>query len=164
MAIKTAGQAMPITSSSIIAALPNLTKKELMSIQVVIEHELLKGSPIDKDLFSLVFEVVNEKPVSVSRFSSSQSGIIWRKNQPVFDAFICKLTDNLHNMHNKVRMLALKRLLIELLIEDIKTRFIPLSARTVSQELGNIEAVFDRGYPGYLRNGLGHLILKQLGV
>jgi hypothetical protein len=61
-------------------------------------------------------------------------------------------------------MLALKRLLIELLIEDIKTRFIPLSARTVSQELGNIEAVFDRGYPSYLRNGLGHLILKQLGV
>jgi len=153
----------PLNISDILQALPNLTKQDLKVLQVAVDAELSKNTPIDTDLFYMVFDVANEKPMSISKFSNSENGAIWRKNQPIFNDFIANSLLN-HGMTYRVAFTkALKRFLLQLIVEDIKEQHMPLTLRTVCQQLGHIEATFNRAYPGYLRNQLQHLILAQLG-
>ncbi len=148
--------------SEMITALPSLTKKDLKTLQVAVDAELTKNIPIDTDLFYMVFDVASEKPMSVSKFSNSENGTIWRKNQPTFNNFVDSLLN--HGMAYRVAFTkALKKFLLQLIVEDIKESHMPLTLRTICQQLGNVESIFNRAYPGYLRNQLQHLILAQLG-
>src|SRR5260221_10534247 len=148
--------------SAILTMLPDLTKQDLKTLQVAVDAELSKNTPIDTDLFYMVFDVASEKPMSVSKFSSSENGAIWRKNQPIFNNFVDSLLKS--GIAYRVAFTkALKKFLLQLIIEDIKESHMPLTLRTICQQLGNIEAIFNRSYPGYLRNQLQHLILAQLG-
>jgi len=165
--------ASELNLSQIITALPNLTKQDLKALQVAIDRELVINLPIDTDLFYMVFDVASEKPMSVSKFSNSENGAIWRKNQPIFNDFITT-----HILHggavHRVIMNAIKKFLINLIVEDIKTHWIhrgdgtsyllPLTLKTICQQLGNIEIVFERSFPTYIRNKAGNLILAQLGA
>lgn len=154
---------VPLKTSvgGIIATLPSLTKPELRAIQAAIESELLRGVEIDKDLFYLVFEVTGEKPISLSKFYSSENGRIWRENQPAFDQLITKIMQG--GAAHTVIMLALKKFLLQILVDDINIRGIPLTLRTICYQLGNIKSAFERSFPNYLKNDLGHLIMSQLG-
>ncbi len=160
-------QAKPLTGvaglAAIITTLPTLNRQDLKTLQVAVGAELSKNLPIDTDLFYMVFDVANEKPMSVSKFSSSENGAIWRKNQPIFDDFIANSLLNHGTAYRVAFTKALKRFLLQLIVEDIKEYYMPLTLRTVCQQLGNIESIFNRAYPGYLRNGKQGLILAQLG-
>ncbi len=149
-----------LSVATVIAALPHLNKTDLRSLQVAIENELLQHSTIDADLFSIVFEVTKEKPISVDRFSNSENGRIWRKNQPMFDDLVKKLVTD--TAPKKVVLRALKKFLVELLVQDIKLQELPLTMRTICYRLGSSEAVFDNFFPRYLANNLGHLVVKRL--
>ena len=65
-------------------------------------------------------------------------------------------------MPKKVVLRALKKFLVELLVADLKIQGLPLAMRTICSHLGNSEAMFERSFPSYLKNGLGHLIVKRL--
>ncbi len=159
---KPAGATAAFSLSTILCLLPGLTKQDLKALQVAVDAELSKNTPIDTDLFYMVFDVASEKPMSVSKFSSSENGAIWRKNQPIFNNFVDSLLKS--GIAYRVAFTkALKKFLLQLIIEDIKESHMPLTLRTICQQLGNIEAIFNRSYPGYLRNQLQHLILAQLG-
>src|SRR5882672_2379955 len=144
--------------NTILCLLPGLTKQDLKALQVAVDAELSKNTTIDTDLFYMVFDVANEKPMSVSKFSNSENGTIWRKNQPIFNDFIANSLLN-HGMTYRVAFTkALKKFLLQLIVEDIRNSYMPLTLRTICQQLGNVEAIFSKAFPGYLRNGLGHLI------
>lgn len=149
-----------LTCNQVIVSLPQLNKQELKAIQAAIEHELLKDSVIDTDLFRLVFDVVGEKPMSISKFYSSENGITWRKNQPVFDDFFKVLLGE--GAVHRVTLNAYKKFLVQLIVDYIKDKSMPLTIRVVSQQLGNIKAITNCAFPGYIENGAGHLILSQL--
>ena|SRR5260221_642898 len=149
--------------SAILTILPDLTKQDLKTLQVAVDAELSRNTPIDTDLFYMVFDVANEKPMSVSKFSNSENGAIWRKNQPIFNDFIANSLLNHGTAYRVAFTKALKRFLLQLIVEDIKESHMPLTLRIICQQLGNIEATFNKAYPGYLRNQLQHLILAQLG-
>src|SRR6266478_1023489 len=162
---KPAGATAAFSLSTILCLLPGLTKQDLKALQVAVDAELSKNITIDTDLFYMVFDVANEKPMSVSKFSNSENGTIWRKNQPIFDAFINKMWDDhlrevrSYTTPKKVILNALKKFLLQLIIDDIKEFHMPLTLRTVCQQLGHIEAILDKAFPGYIKNGLGNLIL-----
>ncbi len=158
---KPAGASAAFSLNTILCLLPGLTKQDLKALQVAVDVELSRNTPIDTDLFYMVFDVANEKPMSVSKFSNSENGAIWRKNQPVFDNFIA--VHILHGGVTKVMVNAVRKFLVNLIIEDMKEQHVPLTLRTICQQLGHIEAIFNRSFPTYIRNGLGHLILTQLG-
>ncbi|SRR5258706_11640322 len=168
---KPAGATAAFSLSTILCLLPGLTKQDLKALQVAVDAELTKNIPIDTDLFYMVFDVANEKPISVSKFSNSKNGAIWRKNQSVFDEFFALLIKDVSL--NKVSKNAIKKFLINLIVEDIKTHWInrddgtsyllSLTLKTICQQLGNIEIIFERSFPTYIRNRAGNLILAQLG-
>jgi len=160
---KPAGASAAFSLGTILCLLPSMPKQDLKALQAAVDAELSRNTPIDTDLFYMVFDVANEKPMSVSKFSNSENGTIWRKNQPIFNDFIANSLLN-HGMTYRVAFTkALKKFLLQLIIEDIRISYMPLTLRTVCQQLGNVEAIFNKAYPGYLRNQLQHLILAQLG-
>jgi hypothetical protein len=155
-----------LSVGDIIAALPHLTKQDLTAIQIAVDKELILNIKIDEDLYYSVFEVVNEKPIAISKFSNSTNGALWRGSQSAFMGLVDKLfvVSDIDQSRAAPRIVlhALKKFLVQLIIEDIKARFMPVSLKTICQELGHIEAIVDRAFPDYLKNGLGHLIVSQL--
>lgn len=158
------GVKTPLSARSladIVQVLPSLNKQELRALQAAIDKELTKNSIIEIELYHLVFEVVGERPLSLSKFEVSNNGILWRQNIPVFYDLVQKLMGA--ETPKKPLLQAVHKFLIELLIQDIKDRHMPLTLKAVCQELGNIKYAFDRAFPDYLENGLGHLIMAKLG-
>lgn len=147
--------------TDVLATLPELSLTDLKIIQIALDKELIKHLTIDEDLYFLVFEILDEKPMSVSKFTTSPSGALWRKNQPAVDGLVIKLTEG--KPARKVLLKAVKKFLLELLIEDIKNQGIPLNMKIICQQLANIETIFSKNFPGYLSCGLGGLIIQQLG-
>ncbi len=127
---KPAGATAAFSLSTILCLLPGLTKQDLKALQVAVDAELSKNTPIDTDLFYMVFDVASEKPMSVSKFSSSENGAIWRKNQPIFNNFVDSLLKS--GIAYRVAFTkALKKFLLQLIIEDIKESHMPLTLRTI---------------------------------
>lgn len=144
----------------IIAALPELNLTDLRAIQVALDKEMLKYLRIDEDLYSMVFEITGEKPLGINKFFGSPLGAQWRKNQPALDALISKLIEK--KQPKQVVLRALKKFILEIMVDYIREHSMPLSMRTICNQLGNIQSIFDEAFPGYLSSGLGMIILKQL--
>lgn len=147
-------------TTDIIASLSGLPLKDLRAIQIALDHELLKYLSLDKDLYFLLFEVTGAPPMSADKFARSELGVQWRKNQLVFDQFIVKLLGDTKPRQTVIK--ALKKFLLEMLVEDIKGQGKPLNMKSVCLGLGTIDEAFDRSFPNYLASGLGHMIVKQL--
>ncbi len=148
--------------SHIIQVLPDLTKQDLKTLQAAVDAELSKNITIDTDLFYMVFDVANEKPMSVSKFSSSENGTVWRKNQPIFDEFFDKFLQGAKR--EKVFVRAVKKLFVNLIVEDIQnSSYKTLTLRQICHQLGHIEVVVERAFPGYMKNNMSRVILEQLG-
>jgi len=150
-----------VNAIEIIGALGALPLNDLRAVQVALDKELLKYSSLDKDLYFLLFEVTGAPPIKADKFARSELGVQWRRNQLVFDQFMAKLVGN--TKPRQVVIKALKKFLLEMLVDDIKLKGLPLSMRVVVQNLNRIETTFRRNFPGYLESGLGNLIIKRLG-
>lgn len=148
-------------TSDIIAVLPTLPLKDLRIIQSLIDKELSKHLSLDKDLYFMLFQIIGETPIKPDKFIKSDLGSHWINGQLVFDKFVNKLLSNAPARQTVVK--AIRKFLIEILVEDIKIQGKPLNMRNVCFSLGNIEAAFDRAFPGYLNSGLSHLIIKRIG-
>jgi len=146
--------------AQIISLLPQLTPKELRQLQSIIDAELDKLIDIDRSLYDAIFEVTGEYPLPVQRFSSSSNGAIWRKNFPVFDTFRKKLIGS-HQLR-KNELMALDRLLVQILVEDLKSLGKPLTLKHICEHLSKIGSAFDGAFPEYMKSGHGHIILSQL--
>jgi hypothetical protein len=148
------------TVADIIGALQGLTLAELKAIQTALDLEFIKHSPIDDELYFLVFDILGEKPMSIGKFTNSQLGSQWRKSQNQFNNLMKKIIGN--SNPRKVTIKALKKFLLEILFEDIKSQGIPLNMKAICQQLGSIDESFDRSFPNYLSCGLGKVILESL--
>jgi hypothetical protein len=145
---------------NIIANLPNLKKSELRAIKVACE-ELMGPAvlPFDLDLFRAVMDALGMKSISPNNFNKSNAYSTWINNQPVVEEFVAKIVgDNKNHVVN----LHLKRFLIGLLIDHMRANKALLTMLSVAQNLSTIPQVFEKQFPGYVANNLGHLIIKAL--
>lgn len=159
-----AGVTKPLTSPiiQVLALIPQLNQQDLRVAQTALEQELDKYISIDRDLFFLVFEITGEKPISVSKFSASPNGAIWRRNVSKFHDLVSKLTEA--EAPRKPVLYALHKFLLEILIADIKEQGLHITLKQICLHLGIVEAVFENQFPGYLKNETGRrLILAKLG-
>jgi hypothetical protein len=146
--------------TDIITLLPELNLTDLKAVQAALDKEVLKHLSIDEDLYSLVFDITGEKRMSISKFFGTSLGIQWRKSQPIFDDLIVKISNGLSL--RQVTLRALKRFILEMIVDHIRERSMPLSMRTICDQLGKVQEIFDRSFPGYLASSLGSIIIKKL--
>lgn len=146
--------------NDVLNLLPELNLTELRAVQIALDKELLKHLPFDEELYFLVFDITGEKPLGISKFVNSTLGSQWRKNQSSFDDVVARLTKD--NKPRKVTLKALKKFLLELLVDHIKDKGMPLNMRVICQQLENMETILDSSFPGYLKAGLGGILVKQL--
>jgi hypothetical protein len=64
---------------------------------------------------------------------------------------------------SQVRLLALARLSIELLIKNLLDMGVAVSAGTLMRHIHRIPAVLNRAFPGYAAAGMLHLVVRKEG-
>lgn len=62
-------------------------------------------------------------------------------------------------LNNKVKANALTRLSVNLLIKDLQSMGVAVSARTLMNHIHRLPAVLNKAFPGYAAAGLLHLVL-----
>ncbi len=62
----------------------------------------------------------------------------------------------------KTREMAAMKLVVGLLIDDLKKREIPVSLGSVCRNLNLLPMVFDAAFPNYRESGLVPMLLKQM--
>lgn len=157
-----------MTKDKILAALPSLSKPDLRAIAAATGALLAGGhhpSPQAPSgpqgwLFEALAGALN-RPLTHDRFSVSAAGQHFKQNAPIALAFMQKAF-GATAMGNKITALAIMRSLLSLLISDLLERGVPITPGTLASNLGRLDEVFDRAYPGYLTNGIASLVLRAI--
>lgn len=84
----------------------------------------------------------------------------WRNSLPTLQDFITKEFNG--HVKEKRDKVALCRLLISMLFDELRERDLPLSYGTVAANIGRLAEVFDNGFPGYLQCGMAHIVITML--
>jgi hypothetical protein len=138
-----------------------MTSDELRQIKAALNMEIEKHLNIDSDLFYFILEEIGERPMSTVKFSRSKLGPLWKSSQLGFTSILEGIIKG--NNYKRVQIVALKKFMAILLLDDMKDQGIPINIRSVCHALGSFGKIFDRAFPGYRKNQLGPLIMAKLG-
>lgn len=151
---------MKITKDQIMGALPHLSQSELAVIKalvVALLHEKAPEAPNAADgpqgwlleAMQMALGMSHQLPRNIKHFGT---------NAPEFIRFI-RETFPKDPLRSKVTALGVMRMLLGLIIEDLKGKQVPVSMGTVTINLTQIAKVFDEAFPGYRQSGLVGLIM-----
>lgn len=98
--------------------------------------------------------------VAWKQFGPSQAGKQFSKWGPEVVSFAQSAFPEA--MTKKVSGLAIIRLLLELIVADLRKRKVPITLGTVTIHMQRVQDVFREAFPGYLEAGLGGLIVTQM--
>jgi hypothetical protein len=151
-----------MTKAKILSVLPKLPASDLAVIKAAIEHLLAKSVPAapQSPLFDALAALLGGKNLSYATFVKSGAYTYWEKNAPIAEAFISQHFPEAAG--SKVLALAITCHLLNLLLDDLRSRKIPVSFGTASTHLGRMPEIFEVAYPGYVKSGLTYLIVKFL--
>jgi hypothetical protein len=143
--------------SELIAKLPSLSQQDLRTLKAAIEHLLTKTTESEPTLYDAMRKVLGDVP-HYDIFKKSNVYAIWRKHNDYAEMFIAKNFPEA----TKVQRLALMTFTVRALVNDLKSRDVPITVGSVAKNLGRFAAMFEGQFPGYLSSGMGPLILKAL--
>jgi len=84
----------------------------------------------------------------------------WRDSLPALEDFLNKEFNG--QVKGQREQMSLCRLLISMLIDELRERDLPCSYGTVAANIGRLSEVFDNGFPGYLQCGMAHIVVTML--
>jgi hypothetical protein len=151
----------------ILAALPGLEPADLKAISAALVS--LQGgaatheAPPLKGAQAAVFEALQaatRTPMGWPKFSRSASAKHFAQNAPVFTEFMGRAFGPVAKQ--RTAALALAKLLVGLLAADMAQRKVPVSMGSLALNLHNVEAAFDRAYPGYVQAGICSIVWARL--
>lgn len=146
--------------SELLGALPTLSHEELATVRGAIDHLLSKRSEGDDPtipLFNSILKVLS-KQMAFSTFTGTSAYRAWKANAPVCVSFI----ETTWPEASKVAKGALMVILIDMLIDDLQGRGVPVTIGTITNNLDRIPQLFDLAYPDYIKMGMAHVVLKAL--
>ena len=126
---------------------------------MVIDQLLDRAGEVDHDLFQAILDEVGQYN-TVRRFRHTPNYKIFVANQGYVETLVNRILDG--TQPTRVVIVALKRMLVGLLIADMKLNQIPITIKGISHKLADVEAIFESNFPSYLKNGWQGLILKSL--
>jgi hypothetical protein len=147
--------------ATVLSELAKLNKKELATVRAAIEQLLgpdkaLASPPVALTLYEAVRVAGGQDKLPLERVKrfgwvrfSTEAALFIESTWP-------------QAKHNKIVRMGLERLLISLLIEDLRGKNINITVGSVVRNLGRLPEVFDSEFPGYRINKLQSLILKAM--
>jgi hypothetical protein len=147
-----------ITAPQIIEALGQLSNPELKAIQGALDN-LLNKQTLDHDLFQIVLQALGQTG-SEYLFAQTRNYGVWLKNQRVVTGLVNQM--RLARPLKKIEIRRLKQFLVELLLDDLRSKESPLNMRTVSHHMEFMGEIFEENFPGYQSSNLTQLILARL--
>src|SRR5215469_8923731 len=143
--------------ATITSNLPNYPKKELRVLRSQIDKILSKNDP-PGPLFEVLLRAGGNGGIPFSTFRQSGCYKAWKRDESLVMDFITKYWPR----RKQVEINALKHFLFSLLGRDLKERGVKVTVTMLAFNVGDIPALFERGFPGYLEAGLANVILKRL--
>ena len=98
--------------------------------------------------------------LSWNQFAPSQAGKQFTKWAP--DVVSFAQSSFPEQMIKKASGYAIIRLLLDLILADLRKRKIPVTLNTITIHMQRVQDIFNDAFPGYLETGLGSLIAKQM--
>ena len=149
--------------SGVLAALPALNKAELLAVKAAAEGLLgplrgANGAPATP-LFEALTRALGAR-LSLDQFQATGTYKSFSRGERAFMAFVDENFPSVKS--NKVPYRAFIAFLVDLVIDDMKQRKIPISIGTVSVNLESVPDMFERAYPDYIKSGFGHLVLEAM--
>jgi hypothetical protein len=142
----------------IIQLLPSSPKKDQGFIRAAMDklHGCLDTGPAGP-LYDVLIRA-GGKMIPYATFTKSKAFSPWLENEKHVLTFI-----HLHWPDaSKVTLNSLKHFLFAMLADDLIRRKIRVTVGTLALNAGDIPAIFDQQFPGYLSNGLAPVILMSL--
>jgi len=143
--------------ASIISALPSLSKRELNALRAELDRLLGAPAATPSPLYSHLLTITGTA-IPYSRFQQSTAYKDWELAEKEFIRFVDATWPGV----NKVTKNALMLYLFSLIQDYLKSLQLPVTPKTVSQNMFNIKDIFDINFPGYLQTGLANLVLKAM--
>jgi len=147
--------------TDILSQLPKLSQEELATVRAAVEH-LLAGSSDAEDptrpLYDVVSGAVGRGYLSFQEFSKMAAYKTWRRDAPAVVQFI----ETAFPQSHKVTKLAIMNYLVSALIDDLKERNVPITLRTITNNISRLPQILDDCFPDYLKGGAAHLIVKAM--
>jgi hypothetical protein len=145
--------------SKIISALALLSVAERAAVRVALDS---LGAPKTNygptvALYEAIATVCGTT-LPLSRFTRTVHGKAWAEKSASAMKFIHDTFPNLR----KPAELALQRMLINALADDLRRRKVPISVGSVVAALDRLPRVFENCFPGYLESGMAELVIKAM--
>jgi hypothetical protein len=150
--------------TNIISALATLNKRELATVKAAVEQLLGSKAPTVAPEALSLYEAIrvagsNEK-LPYEALKRSAMAATWVKYAPEAITFIENTWPQAKR--NKIVRMGLERLLISVLVDDLRSKNVKITVGTLVRNLGRLPEVFDSEFPQYRENQLQGLILKAM--
>jgi len=156
-----------MNKDSILAALPTLTRADLEAVHATAASLLgARGAMVAStatspaaDLFEALSGHLNVT-AAYATVAGTKPGKLLIKNAPAAYKFF--------NAHfpgwdeSRVTKLAFLHMFADLLVSDLKERGVTPTFGIIVANLIRLPEVFENAFPGYLENGMGHLVVKNI--
>lgn len=150
---------------AILAALPSLSRASLEAVAAAANGLLGQHTPKAAEAangpLAWLYEAMQAELGQrgpYSQFISSRTGKIFASTAPDLIKFVVQA----FGTQKKISTLAIFRLLLNLIADDLKKRGVTITAHTLSLNLKRAKTVFEEAFPGYIDNKLGELILTHM--
>ncbi len=144
-------------ASQLIEALPGLSQPDLKAVKLAVERLLDTKSELDEELFQTVLDVLGTKTIGVKAFMKTKAYPVFIENQKCVHELIDRILGDVPR--NKVKVVHLKRFLMDLLIDKAPTH---TTMDDIARNMARIEFIFNDAFPGYLASGLTRFLVKSL--
>lgn len=155
-----------LSLNKILAALPGLNQADIAAVRAAADSLLTPSgtsqAAVNEGAAVPLFDAVTRAlglRMGFAAFQGTATYKTYRRGSQAIDNF---LAENLAEACTRVSRNAMLSLLVECLIDDLKGRHVPISLGTVCSNLERAPQVFRAAFPGYIENGLGHLIFKSM--
>lgn len=163
-----------LSADAVVSDLPSMGYDGLLKVRQAVEL-LLAGNaaapamtgPPD-GLEGILFDAMEaeltkrglRRTLPFDAFKRSSHYRTWRQAIGGIQDFLTKeFNGHIKDKRDKV---ALCRLLISTLCDELRERDIPLGYGTVASNISRLSEVFDRSFPGYLQCGMAHIVVHML--
>lgn len=148
-------------ASEIIAALPKLSRSDLITIELAAKHLIAGGSTDAPDDSRIIYDAITSGLGVMMNFEVFKTTVVykhWAGRSKIVIDFIEKAFPGV----SKTSRTAIVAFLIGALIEDMRDRKVPTTLNTVVLNLSRVPQVFEDAFPGYWGSALTGLILKRM--
>jgi len=159
-------------AETMMTQLSTFDKTDLLQIRQLTDM-LLGGTtsvetPVNDEREAMLFDAVRAElsangfngKIPFSNLKEGNYYKAWQKGLGVVNQFIDEHFQS--HIKSKVQRIGICRIIIQVLLSDLKRLNIPPSLGTIARNLHRVPQTFDNQFPNYIQSGLAYLVIKAM--